>query len=89
MANIAITKMSSKGQVVIPNKMRGRFKEGEELVIIENGKQLIMEKAKDFSKNLKEDLEFARRTEEAWKKYDRGEFISMSAEEFLKELEKW
>ncbi|MEK6963420.1 MAG: AbrB/MazE/SpoVT family DNA-binding domain-containing protein [Nanoarchaeota archaeon] len=89
MTSIAITKMSSKGQVVIPSKMRKYFKEGEELVIIENGKQLIMKKAKDFSKNLKEDLEFARRTEEAWKRYDRGEFVEMDFDEFLKEVKKW
>tara|TARA_Y100000034_G_C6752453_1_gene334620 strand:+ start:586 stop:708 length:123 start_codon:yes stop_codon:yes gene_type:complete len=33
---------------------------------------------------MKRDLEFERRTEEAWKSYERGEFISMDAEEFLK-----
>jgi len=42
----------------------------------------------DFDENLKEDLEFARRTEDAWKKYDKGEFVSMDAKDFLKELKK-
>ena len=42
----------------------------------------------EFAK-MKEDLEFARRTEEAWERYDKGEFKSMSGEEFLKELKKW
>jgi len=83
---IAITKMSSKGQVVIPKEMRKGLKEGEKLVIIQNGKQLILKSTKDFSETLEEDLEFARRTEEAWKRYDRGEFISQSMEEFLEEL---
>jgi AbrB family looped-hinge helix DNA binding protein len=32
---IAITKMSSKGQVVIPAEMRGNIHEGEKLVIID------------------------------------------------------
>ena len=36
-----------------------------------------------------EDLEFARRTEEAYKEYDKGKFKSMSGEEFLEELKKW
>ncbi len=35
-----------------------------------------MKKATALEKNLKEDLEFARRTEEAWKKYEKGEFTS-------------
>ena len=40
-------------------------------------------------KKLKEDLEFARRTEEAWQRIKRGEGITRSFEEFLKELEEW
>ena len=87
--NIDITKMSSKGQVVIPKEMRKNIKEGEKLVIIQNKEQLILKKVKDFGKNIEEDLEFARRTEEAWKAYDRGEFIEMDYDEFLKEIKKW
>ena len=87
--NIDITRMSSKGQVVIPQDMRKDIKEGEKLVIIKKGKQLILKKAKDFDKNVEEDLEFARRTEEAWKAYDRGKFIEQDADEFLKDLERW
>ena len=71
--NIAITKMSSKGQVVIPAEMRRDIKEGEKLIIIKNKKQLIMKKASKLDENLKEDLEFARRTEEAYKRHERGE----------------
>tara|TARA_Y100000310_G_scaffold305653_1_gene346047 strand:+ start:419 stop:685 length:267 start_codon:yes stop_codon:yes gene_type:complete len=87
--NIDITKMSSKGQVVIPKEMRKYIKEGEKLVVIQNKKQLILKKAKDFDENIEEDLEFARRTEEAWKAYDRGEFKEMEYEDFLKEVKKW
>lgn len=36
-----------------------------------------------------EDLEFARRTEEAWKRYEKGEFISGTVEEFKKKLKSW
>ena len=80
--------MSSKGQVVIPSEMRKDIKEGEKLVIIQSEDKLIIKKASAMDKQLKEDIEFARRTEEAWKAYDRGEFISMPADKFLKELEK-
>ena len=62
MANIDVTKMSSKGQVVIPREMREDFQEGEKLVVIRAGRQLILEKVKDFSKTIEEDLEFAKRT---------------------------
>ena len=89
MANISITKMSSKGQIVIPQEMREDIAEGDKMVIIKNDGQLILKKMEDFDKNLKEDLEFAKRTEEAWKRYDKGEFKSMDSKEFLKELKKW
>ena len=86
---IAITKMSSKGQVVIPSEMRTDIKEGEKLIIIRSNGQLIMKKATEMDKRLEEDIEFARRTEEAWKRYKKGEFTEMDSKDFLKELEKW
>lgn len=86
---ITLTKMSSKGQVVIPAEMRQDIPEGEQLIIIKADDHLIMKKASKLEKQLKEDLEFAKRTEEAWKRYERGEFKSLPAAEFLKELEKW
>lgn len=61
--DMAITKLSAKGQIVVPKEMRKDMKKGEKLVIIKAGKQLIIEKV--------------------------SEFISMSGEEFLKEIKKW
>jgi len=89
MANISVTKMSSKGQVVIPQDMREDIKEGDKLVVIKNNSQIILKKMDKFDKNLEADLEFARRTEEAWKRIDRGEYIEMNADEFLEEIKKW
>lgn len=63
MIDMAITKLSAKGQIVVPKEMRKDMKKGEKLVIIKAGKQLIIEKV--------------------------SEFISMSGEEFLKEIKKW
>lgn len=88
MANIAVTKMSSKGQVVIPTEMRADIKEGEKIIIIKAGKQIIMEKASEFDEKLKEDLLFAKRTEEAMKKYEKGEFKEMDFDAFIAELKK-
>jgi len=88
MENISIAKISSKGQIVIPLDMRKDLKEGDKLVIIKNNGQIIMKKADEFSENLEEDLEFAKRTEEAWKRYERGEFKSLPADEFLQKLER-
>ena len=69
--------------------MRKDLKEGDKIVFIKSGNQIIIKKASEMDKNFKEDLEFARRTEEAWKEYDKGNFKSMDANEFLKEIKKW
>ncbi len=89
MSHIDITKMSSKGQVVIPQELRKDIQEGDKLVVIRNKDQIILKKADKFDKNIEEDLEFAKRTEEAYKRHERGEFKKMSADKFLEELEKW
>lgn len=38
---------------------------------------------------MRKDLIFAKRTEEAFKRYEKGEFIEMDFDEFLKEVKKW
>ncbi|MBS3093781.1 AbrB/MazE/SpoVT family DNA-binding domain-containing protein [Candidatus Pacearchaeota archaeon] len=89
MVQIDTTKISSKGQIVIPASMRGDFKEGDTLLIIKDNHTLLLKKADDLDEAFKEDIEFAKRTEEAYKRHERGEFRKMSADKFLEELEKW
>ena len=89
MVEIDTTKVSSKGQIVIPNNMREDFKEGDTLLIIKNKNTILLKRADDLDEQFKEDLEFARRTEEAYKRHERGEFKTLSADKFLEELEKW
>ncbi len=86
MAQIDITRMSSKGQVVIPQELRRDFAVGDKIVVIRNQDQIILKKADKFDKQLKEDLDFAKRTEEAYKRHAKGNFKRMSAQDFLKEL---
>jgi len=87
--DIAITKLSSKGQIVIPSEMRDNFSVGEKLVIIKNGEQLILKKASDLGKNFEEDLTFAKRTEEALKRYEKGLYKETNARDFVNEIERW
>jgi len=89
MEDIGITKISSKGQIVIPLGMRTGINEGDKFVIIKNKDQIILKKADKFDKNIEEDLEFASRTEEAYKRIEAGEFISISSENLVEEMKKW
>jgi len=87
--DIALTKMSSKGQIVIPVEMRKGIQEGEKLVVIQNKDQIIMKKASKLAENLIDDLEFAKRTEEAWKRIEEGKGIKMNFDDFIGEMKKW
>jgi len=89
MVEINTTRISSKGQIVIPSNMRDDFKEGDNLIIIRDKNTLILKKANDLDEQFKEDIEFARKTEEAWERHDRGEFNRMEFDSFLKEMQKW
>ena len=87
--DIAITKMSSKGQVVIPSEMRTDIPEGEKLLIIQNGKQIIMKKASELAENVVDDIEFAKKTEEAWNRIEEGKGIKMNFNDFVKDMKNW
>ncbi|MEK6873309.1 MAG: AbrB/MazE/SpoVT family DNA-binding domain-containing protein [Nanoarchaeota archaeon] len=84
-----IVKLSSKGQVVIPSELRNGFNEGDKLLIIRSGDKIIIERASELDEKLNEDLEFAKRTEEAYKRIEAGEGITMDFNDFIKEMKKW
>jgi len=85
--DMAITKLSSRGQVVIPAEMREDMCIGEKLVLIKSDDQFIIKKVKDFDKTLEKDLEFARETEEELKKINSRERRKLSYDEFIEEME--
>lgn len=87
--NVAMTKMSSKGQVVIPAEMRMGFAEGDKLVIIRSHDQIIMKHADKLDRNFSEDLEFAKKTAAAWTRIKEGKGVKMDFDEFIEEMKTW
>ena len=55
--NVDVTKMSSKGQVVIPLDMRKDFSVGDKFLIIKRDHQLILKPVKEVGGNFLEDLD--------------------------------
>ncbi len=55
MAHVQTTRVSSKGQIVIPEKMRAELaiREGTSLVLIEQGGRIIIEKEKKLLEKMK------------------------------------
>jgi len=89
MINISITKLSSKGQLVIPAHLRKGLSEGDEFLVVRDENRIILKKADKVTEEMKDDLEFAQRTGEALERYDRGEFISLESNNFLKKMDTW
>lgn len=89
MVEIDTATVSSKGQIVIPASMRKDIKEGDRFLIIKDKSSFLLKKADDLDEKFKDDLEFSRRTEEAYKRHERGEFRRLSADKFLEELKTW
>jgi len=86
---IGITRISSKGQVVIPSSMRKGCTEGEELIIIREGGRFILKPLGEFAPALREDILFAEKTEHAFAEYEKGSFRTKEKEKFLDELASW
>ncbi len=82
----AITKVSTKGQIVIPTSLRGDVDAGDEFLMIKDDGRIILKSMKSLALNLREDLAFAEEVEKAWQEYDKGKFVKKSKEDFLKEL---
>jgi len=85
---IELTKVSSRGQVVIPQRVRERLriKEGETLAVSAENDLVVLKK---ISNPLEEDLETLKEIKEAWKEIEAGKYKKLTSEEFLKEIEKW
>lgn len=85
-----ITRLSSKGQIVIPQKFRRKLglKIGCPLAIDVTDTDMIVLKAIK-SPIEEEDLKVLKEINEAWERIERGEYRKAKVDEFLKEIEKW
>jgi AbrB family looped-hinge helix DNA binding protein len=86
---IEFTKASSKGQIVIPTKIRKRFKieEGSILAVAAQNGLIVLKKIDSGLSS--EDLKSLRLIEEAWKDIEEGKYSVRSKEAFFEELKDW
>ncbi len=84
-----ITKISSKGQVVLPREIREDLdlKEGTVLAAVKKNDLVVLKKIENPI--LKEDIETLKIVEEAWEDIEEGRFKKMKSEDFLNEIKKW
>lgn len=84
-----LTRISSKGQIVIPARLRKRMKIKEGSVFaISAKKDMIIMKRLDTKMSAK-DIKTLKLLEESWKDIEKGRYKTHSKESFFKELKKW
>ncbi len=81
-----ITKLSTKGQIVIPESMRKDLEIGSAFRVIKKGNLIILKGIEEFSKK---EVEEMNELDKIWKDIDNGKGKTTSVEEFLKEMKTW
>lgn len=84
-----LTKVSSKGQLVLPKDVRRELdiKKGTLFALTTKGKLIMLMKIE--KPILKEDLITLKNIEKAWREIESGRFKKASRDDFFKELAKW
>jgi bifunctional DNA-binding transcriptional regulator/antitoxin component of YhaV-PrlF toxin-antitoxin module len=86
---IALTRISSKGQIVIPAHMRGDIAAGTDFILVKEGNRFVIRPVSDLEEDLRDDITFAERTDRAIERYNKEKFISQGSDEFLSDLDTW
>lgn len=81
-----ITKLSTKGQIVIPESIRKDLEVGTGFAITRKDDMIILKKLEGLTD---EELKEAEELDKIWKEIDEGKGLSLSKEEFLKEMNAW
>jgi AbrB family looped-hinge helix DNA binding protein len=87
--DVEYTKASSKGQVVIPSKIRKKLKIDESSIfaVAAQNDMIVLKK---LDRHLStDDLNTIRLIEEAWRDMAKGRYKVRSNESFFEELKKW
>lgn len=86
---LEVTKMSSKGQIVLPKSIRSRLhiKRGT-LFAMRASKKLILLKMID-DPILKEDLDALESADKAWKQIEQGKYTRYTKDAYLKKMAAW
>ncbi len=84
-----LTKTSSKGQIVIPVKIRRELKieEGSLLAVTARDDMIVLKKIS--SKISAKDMKTLKLVEGAWKDLEKGKYRVRSKRDFFKELREW
>lgn len=87
--DMAFTTVSSKGQIVIPSKVRKKLgiKDGNVFTITEKKGLIVLKKLKQ--ELTPDDINTLQSIQQAWKEIENGKGGTAKTSEFFKEFAKW
>ena len=81
-----ITKLSTKGQIVIPETYRKNFEVGSSFVVSKINEMIVLKPIKGLTKKEEKEL---KELNVIWNEIDSGKADKYSEEEFFKSMKKW
>lgn len=81
-----ITKLSTKGQIVIPESLRKDLQIGTPFIVSRQEGLIILKEVKDITK---EEIEEIKELDKIWKEIDSGKSESYVEEEFFEKMKEW
>lgn len=83
---IQVTRISSKGQIVLPLEIRKNVEIGTVFNVVKKDNLIILKEVEGLSKK---EIKEMKELDKIWKRYDKGEFVSMDFDNFIDEMKKW
>ena len=81
-----ITKLSTKGQVVIPEEIRKDLEAGTVFIVSRQNELIILKKVGGLTK---QEMKEMKELDKIWKKIDGGKGTTQKIEDFLNEMKEW
>lgn len=81
-----ITKLSTKGQIVIPEEIREGIKEGTAFVVTKQDNLIILKEVEGLTK---EEMKEMKELDKIWEEIDRGECETFTEKEFFEKMKEW
>jgi len=81
-----VTTLSTKGQIIIPEKIRQGFDVGSSFLVSKVDELIILKPIKDLSLEEKKEI---KELNKIWKEIDSGKVETYSENEFFKAMKQW
>ncbi len=81
-----ITKLSTKGQIVIPENLRKGLQTGTPFIVSKQEGLIVLKEVKDLTK---QEMKEMKELDKIWKDIESGKCESYTEEKFFKKMKEW